>query len=205
MKFLLFCEGATEKKALPSFLKRCLDSHLSQPVGITPVKFEGWRDLYGGVKKKSHLRLQEKDVIAVISLLDLYGPTFYPEHLKASDKKHDWAKKHIEDIVGHERFKQFFAVHEVEAWLLSKPDLFPNEIRSGLPGKIAKPETVNFDEPPAKLLDRLYQDRLKRSYKKVVHGKELFDKLSPDTVRSKCPRFAMMLDEMLVLAKAAGL
>lgn len=205
MKFVLFCEGYTEKKALPAFLKRWLDNQLSQPVGIATVRFEGWRELYDDAPKKAQLRLKETDVIAVISLLDLYGPTFYPDHLTAVDERCDWAKKHIEKRVGQSKFRQFFAVHEIEAWLLSDLTLFPREIRSGFPGKVEFPETVNFDEPPAKLLDRLYRDRLKRNYKKVTQGKELFDMLSPEAARQKCPRLKEMLDEMLELAKSVGL
>lgn len=106
--------------------------------------------------------------------------------------------------VGDSRFRHFFAVHEIEAWLLSEPMLFPAEVRTGFPGTVDQPETVNFDEPPAKLLERLYKDRLKQTYKKVTHGKELFDKLDPDTAHARCPRLRELLDEMLKLAKAAS-
>lgn len=205
MRFLLFCEGETETKALPSFFKRWLDERLCRPVGVTPVKFAGWRNLRDEVAKKAHLRLREDDVIAVISLLDLYGPTFYPEHLATAMQKYDWARGAIEKEVGSDRFRQFFAVHEVEAWLLSDPSLFPREIRTGFPGKIATPEEVDFGEHPSKLLDKLYTDRVKRSYKKVTQGRELFERLDPDLARTKCPHLAEMLDEMLALAKGAGL
>lgn len=70
------------------------------------------------------------------------------------------------------------------------------------PGKVSQPETVNFAEPPAKLLNRLYRDRLRRTYKKVTHGKELFDRLDPETAYDKCPTLKELLDEMLKLAKA---
>lgn len=205
MKFLLFCEGKTEREALPMFLKRWLDTRLSKPVGIKPVQFGGWKDLYTDAKKKANLRLREDDVIAVISLLDLYGPTFYPSHKITAGDRYAWAKKHIEDRVEHEKFHQFFAVHEVEAWLLSEPHLFPNDVSKGFPGRTTNPETVNFDQPPAKLLNRLYREKGRRTYKKVTHGKELFDRLDPETVRIKCPRFAEMLDVMLRLAQEAGL
>jgi len=46
---------------------------------------------------------------------------------------------------------------------------------------------------------------LGRSYKKVTYGKELFDQLSPEIAVQKCPRLKEMLDEMLKLAKTAGL
>jgi hypothetical protein len=205
MKFILFCEGPTEKNALPTFLARWLDARLSCSVRITPVEHHGWRELYDEAPKKAELHLREKDVIAVISLLDLYGPDFYPKNLTTVDERYEWAKKHIEEKVGQSKFRQFFAVHEVEAWLLSDLNIFPREIRSGFPGNAQHPETVNFNEPPAKLLGRLYGQRLKQSYKKVTYGKELFDKLSPETAVQKCPRLKEMLDEMLKLAKSAGL
>jgi hypothetical protein len=42
MKFILFVEGYTEKQGILTFLKRYLDPRLSQPVGIKPVRFDGW-------------------------------------------------------------------------------------------------------------------------------------------------------------------
>lgn len=107
--------------------------------------------------------------------------------------------------MNHPRFRQFFAVHELEAWLLSDPSLFLPEIRNGFPGSAANPETVNFNTPPAKLLNKLYEAKTGRKYKKTTHGIQLFKKLNPDVAYGKCPRLAEMLDEMLRLAKQAGL
>jgi len=205
VKFLLFCEGKTEKLGLPKLLKRWLDPRLSKPVGIKPVKFTGWNDLYSEAEKKAKLRLKEPDIIAVIAILDLYGPTIYPSHKTSSEERYDWGKQHIEERVGHLKFHQFFAVHEVEAWLLAQPQIFPSEVSKRLPARVAAPETVNFDEPPCVLLQRLYREKTRRTYKKTTHGVELFGVLDPETVRTKCPRFAEMLDEMLRLAKEAGL
>ncbi len=98
------------------------------------------------------------------------------------------------------KFFQFFAVHEVEAWLLSQPENFPLKIKKSFPKKIRNPETVNFDEPPAKLLGRLYSRQIKRKYKKIVDGKELFAKLDPNIAYRKCPKLRDLLDKMLDLA-----
>ena len=204
MKFILFVEGHTEDKALPAFLKRWLDPRLESPVGIQTVRFDGWPELFrdAAQKAKMHLNGPSKDkIIAVISLLDLYGPTFYPADLTERDKRYLWAKQMIEDKVNEKNFYQFFAVHEVEAWLLSQPEIFPASVRNALPGKVATPETVNFDEPPAKLLDRLYQQHTKRTYKKVVNGRDLFSRLDPAIAYEKCPRLRELLDKMLVLAQ----
>ncbi len=124
MKFVLFVEGHTEQKAVPSFLKRWLDPRLGEPVGIKPVRFEGWPELVEDVERKAQFYLEGPtcgDVIAVVSLLDLYGPTIYPAHLQSAAQRDLWGKEHLEQRVNHERFRHFFAVHETEAWLLSQP------------------------------------------------------------------------------------
>lgn len=206
MKFILFVEGYTENKALPQFLKKWLDPRLANPVGIKTVRFEGWQELIKDAPLKARMHLDGPDkneIIAVISLLDLYGPTFYPSKLKKSNERYDWAKKHIEEKVNQPKFFQFFAVHEVEAWLLSEPNIFPVGVREAFPTKINHPETVNFNEPPAKLLERLYPLHVRRSYKKVVNGKGLFGKLDPTVAYKKCPKLKELLDKMLELAKGS--
>jgi uncharacterized protein DUF4276 len=203
LKFVLFVEGYSEKMSLPAFLKRWLDNRLRQPVGMKIVRFEGWADYNRDVQKKARVHLNapgSDDVVAVIGLIDLYGPTIFPAHLANADDRYNWGKGEFENRVAHERFRHFFAVHETEAWLLSEPALFHHDIRGSFPGRIAEPETVNFTEPPAKMLERLYKNRLKQTYKKVTHGKELFDKLDPATAYDKCPRLRELLDEMLRLA-----
>lgn len=206
MKFILFVEGYTEDKALPKFLKKWLDPKLTRPIGIKTVRFDGWAELVSDapLKARMHLNGPAKDeIIAVISLLDLYGPTFYPNDCTDSKSRYDWAKKKMESDVCQSKFFQFFAVHEVEAWLLSEPEIFPSAVQKAFK-KIDCPETVNFDEPPAKLLERLYHSHVKRSYKKVVNGKELFGKLDPDVAYQKCPKLKELLDKMLELAKTGS-
>jgi hypothetical protein len=132
-------------------------------------------------------------------LLDLYGPDFYPSELETADERIEWGKKRLEEVVDQEKFRLFFAVHEFEAWLLSQPSILPREVEKALP-KIVQPERVDFDEPPAKLLDRFYKKQKKKSYKKTAYGKQLFAKLDPDVAVAKCPYLRMMLEELLVLA-----
>jgi hypothetical protein len=203
MKFLLFVEGSTEK-ILPSFLKRWLDSRLPAPVGVRVIGFEGLSDYYAGIRRRVERSLSEKtgaEVIAAIGLLDLYGPTFYPTDKKTADERYAWAKEHLERRVGNSRFRQHFAVHETEAWLLAHPEVLPNEVRKALPRGTSRPETVNFDNPPARLLARLYQERLGRKYKKVIDGANLFRLLDPERAYEKCPALKALLDDMLELAQ----
>lgn len=208
MKFVMLVEGYTEKIAIPAFLKRWLDPRLNRPVGIQIVRFEGWPELVKDMGDRALMYLESlnsAEIIAVIALLDLYGPTIYPDHLDSAEQRLVWATKELENRVRRDRFKVFFAVHEVEAWLLSTPGLFPAPIRKALPAKVQQPETVNFDEPPAKLLQRLYWEKSGRTYKKLTDGKALFDQLDPQAVYDKCPRFRQMMEDMLQLAKRASL
>ncbi len=204
MKLVLFVEGHTEKKALPDFLKRWLDPQLPHPIGIAIVRFEGWHDYVDDIVKKVALHLSGKtgaDKVGAIGLLDLYGPTFYPAHTTSVADRYQWAKADLEKKVDHPRFRQHFAVHETEAWLLSQPGLLPSAVHAALPGRCAQPETVNFNEPPAKLLDRLYREKQRTGYKKVTDGANLFRKLDPRAAGSKCPYLQRLLDDMLALAR----
>jgi hypothetical protein len=203
VKFVLFCEGWTEKGALPDLLRRWLNSKLPQQVGIQPVRFNGWAEMEKDAANKAKLHLPRMGVIAVIGLLDLYGPSFYrPEH-KSVEHRFEFAKRHMEMKANDPRFRQYFAVHDIEAWILSQPGLLPSTVRRKLPGTAGNPETVNFDEPPARLLDRCYREATGRKYKKVTYGAELFRELDPAVVREKCPYFRLMADDLVNMAAKA--
>ncbi len=204
MEFILFVEGYTENMAIPSFLKRWLDPQLSKSVGVQPVRFEGWAELVKDSPTKANLYLSRDSVIAVIALLDLYGPTIYPDNENTAAKRYQWAKRHLEEKVNQKSFFQFFAVHEVEAWLLSDPSIFPNTIKP-LVQKISKsPEDINITLPPAKRLNEIYSKQTKKRYKKITYGKDLFSKLDPSVAYNKCPHLKELLDAMLKLAKDAS-
>jgi hypothetical protein len=112
MKFVLFVEGHTEQRSVPAFLKRWLDEQLRQPVGVQPVRFEGWPELWRDTPNKARMYLSDPrkkdDIVGVIALLDLYGPTFYPLEMKTISERYEWAKKKLEDDVGHHKFRLFF-------------------------------------------------------------------------------------------------
>jgi hypothetical protein len=123
VNFALYVEGATER-AIPAFLKRWLDPKLSHPVGVKPVRFQGSGDYLKSFAQRAQRDLDSNRLIAVIGLLDLYRvPLTFPRNLTA-DAKYTWAKTELERRVGRPRFRQHFAVHETEAWLLAIPRYF---------------------------------------------------------------------------------
>jgi Domain of unknown function (DUF4276) len=205
-KFILFVEGYTEESGLDKFLKRWLDARLDVPVGIDVVRFEGWSDLVRDAKKKANVYLtspKQSEIIAVIGLIDLYGVTLYPDDISSVKERYNWLKKDIEDRVGQERYRQFFAVHETEAWFLAELDKLPPVVGKALKNKATHPERVNFDTPPAKLLQATFTRELRRDYKKVTEARNRFPKLDPELVAAKCPYLQQMLEELLKLAQEA--
>jgi len=211
MKFVLLAEGHTEKRAVADFLKRWLDPQLDTPVGIQVVNLKGNAQLVRKIASRAQDYLDGPDgqeIVAVIALLDLYGLDgldIYPSNVTTADDRHEWTTRELQRRVNREKFREFFAVHEFEAWILSQPEILPRPVRDALPKSATQPEKVDFDEPPAKLLNRLYRSKTHKNYKKTTYGQQLFAKLDPAVAVGKCPYLEAMLSEMLTLAKNAGL
>lgn len=207
MRFEIISEGETEKESIASFLKRWLDPQLAEPVGIRISNEKGYARAVSKFASKAKAKLAapgNNDIVGVIGMIDLYGPE-YPAHVATVDERYDYLKTEIEGKVDDPRFRMHFAVHEVEAWLLSDKSIFPQAVQSIWPAQLAPPEKVNFQNPPSTLLKALYRRATRKNYKKITYGKQLFDKLDPATAVKACPYLKAMLEDMLAMAKAKGL
>jgi hypothetical protein len=216
MKVILFVDGDTERRVLPGFLKKWLDPKLEKPIKIQCEIFrESYFTQYGRIqlkqKIKSHLRHpSHAEIVAFIALTDLYGPNnsnSYPADKTSVADRVAGTREEVEKEINNPKFKMCFAVHELEAWLLSQPKIFPKGIETALSQnlKVKKPESVNFTQPPAKLLDELYRTKLgDRKYKKTTDGANLFAKLEPTVAYEKCPHLKEMLDAILSFAKTSA-
>lgn len=207
MRFELLTEGRTEKKAVRQFLHHAINSRLTSNVGLAITGFEGNGEYLRKVARKAQMFLNAPDaaeVIAVVGLLDLYGLPEQWQLGSTSEERYGEVKRQMEEQVGDRRFRQFFAVHETEAWLLSDPGVFPAGVQVRLQAVSRYPERVDLIDPPARRLNAAYQQELKRGYRKLVDGQALFSKLDPQTVMDKCPFFVAMIDEMVHLARSAG-
>lgn len=204
MRIVLFCEGWTEVGGLPAFLNRWINSQLppGRSVGIKPVRFEGWPQLVRDIATKVPLHLGQPDTIAVFALLDLYGPTFFPNNINQVADKCKWGTDFLHRKHQDRRFHVHFAVHEVEAWILAQSEVLPREIRDLLPNGLRAPEAINGTEPPGQLLDRLYRQAGKGRYKKRTHGAGFFKKMDAEQVRQSCPAFKRFTDDLLCAAIA---
>jgi hypothetical protein len=207
-RIALFVEGDTERgdarrRTLPSFFRRWLDPQLppTSRVGITPVKFQGVSHYLDDLSQKVGLYLDNNRANFVFGLVDLYG--IPPDRIDLSryttiQEKVKAARAYIRGLVPRQyqdRFRQHFAVHEVEAWLLAYPEQWPAEVRDHL--KRRAPERVNFNEPPAKFLKRILGGR----YKKTTTAMNLFPRVDPQVAIDCCPHLKLLAEDLLQVAR----
>lgn len=206
-RIALFVEGDTERgdarrKTLPTFFHKWLDPQLptGSRVGIRAVKFQGVSEFLDDLAKKTELYLNDGQANFVVGLVDLYG---LPRHridlsgYASIKEKVSAARSHIRKLVPREfqdRFRQHFAVHEVEAWLLAYPERWPPDVRERI--RRRPPEQVDFNKPPAKFLKEILGGR----YKKTVHAKNLFPNVDPQQAIDKCPFLKLLAQDLLAIA-----
>ena len=198
MTIVLFVEGETEKY-LPEFLSRWLNPKLANSVAIKPVDLKGSGNYRKEFAGRARLAVQSPHVVGAVGLLDFSGSGIrYPDG--TLQEKYVWAKQELEREVNDSRFRQHFAVHETEAWLLSEPGIFPRAVIPHLP-KATNPETINTQDPPSHRLKTLYHQRLGKTYDKPLAGSILFRKLDPETAYRCCPHLKLLLDDILALGQ----
>ena len=204
----LFVEGDTERgearrRTLPTFIHRWLDPQLPHgaKVGIMPVKFQGVSNYLDDLAQKVALYLDEGRANLVVGLVDLYGiPTSRLDLSPFTTVKTKIlaARAYMRNLVPQpyqDRFRQHFAVHEVEAWLLAYPEKWPAEVRTQITKRA--PEQVNFKEPPAKFLKRILGGR----YKKTTTAMNLFPNVDPQIAINLCPYLKLFMEDLLQIAK----
>ena len=207
-RIALFVEGDSEcgearRKTLPQFFHKWLDPQLPQGSrgGITAVKFQGVSNYLDDLPKKIVLYLDEGRANYIFGLIDLYGIPASRIDLSRHPtvkEKVVAARAYVRKLVPESyqaRFRQHFAVHEVEAWLLAYPKEWPAEARAQITKR--PPERVNFNEPPAKFLKRILGGR----YKKTTHAMNLFPKIDPQVAMNQCPYLQLLMQDLLAVAK----
>lgn len=203
MRIVLLVEGASEYQGLPGFLRRWLDPQLDRPVGISPVNLGGWKKMDRDLARHAKQHLTKGTTAGVIALMDLYGPDFHAAGTNVAKRYRDGQARFVNQV-NDPRFRMHFAVHEVEAWLLAEPGLFPSRVCAKFqPSWSSRPEEVNFDQPPAKRLERLYRDYANRGYKKTSDTSDLLKRADPEIAAEKRPYLKELLDDLLELAQSS--
>jgi len=208
-RIALFVEGDTERgearrRTLSGFFHRWLDPQLppTSKVGITVVKFQGVSNYLDDLADKVAFYLDMGRANFVFGLIDLYGIPAnridLSPHVTIQDKVRA-ARAWVRALVSpqhQDRFRQHFAVHEVEAWLLAYPDEWPPSVRSQITKR--PPEQVDFNELPAKFLKRILGGR----YKKTTTAMNVFPRLDPQVAIDRCPHLKLLAEDLLGVARS---
>jgi hypothetical protein len=169
---ILYVEGDTEEH-LPQFFKRWLDPRTQQKIAIKAVNLRGVSNYLGEVGRRARLALGEAKITGAVGLIDFFRSTLpYPDGTLG--EKYAWAQTKLQADVGHPRFRQHFAVHETEAWLLSDPKIFPAGVIEGALNT-SSPEAINSQSPPGRRVKARYLSKLKRNYQKRTDALPVFE------------------------------
>lgn len=206
-QILLLVEGETERgkaqqPTLPEFFHRWLDPQLpdGRKVGVKAHCFRGVNKYEKDFVQVTKDHLDSGGAQFVVGLLDYYGlpPSFTQgaegESVHARIRRAtQFCVQQVPAGLRH-RFRQHFAVHETEAWLLSDPGLWNERVRTAIKGR--PPETINLAEPPAQLLARCVKD-----YKKTTAARSKFPQLDPQRAYEACPYLRLLMHDLLTIAR----
>jgi len=208
-RVLVLVEGLTEERFVkdvlaPYFWPKRI--HLEATILVTKRVISG-PNFKGGVSAFSKFEgdirrlLQKPGGALITSLIDYYGlPTDFPGMSTRPPTATPLERvKHVEAAVhGHFRsradFLPFFALHEFEAFLFSKPVEVALALNDNskvaqlarIRSQFSTPEDIN-DNPqsaPSKRLKSLFPN-----YSKVFHGPTIADRIGIDPIRKECPHF----------------
>lgn len=202
-KIVVLCEGNTEEIALRNFIGPRFDSDGFRSIGLRShnleAKIEDIFDLAPRYRK-------DRGVIAVFTLLDLYGlnRVSFPKDATLQQKV-DAAKRWLRSNtlgVDAEFFHPHLSVHETEAWLLAEGASLGE--RAGVKLKPApNAEEINFDQPPSKRVNDCFSKRRDGGYRKITDAPPLFKRLAFDPVHKTCRYFREFYDDLASVARRA--
>lgn len=199
----MLCEGDTEELAVRHFIRRQWEVDGLAAVGLEP------RNLYGQPKKLGPFALDyldEPDVLAVFTLVDLHGMTLvtHPpnDELDAKvERVKGWLRDQVRPHVRARDFSAHVSVHEVEAWILAEGTALSQRLRdpSIKPDPVA--ESKDFQKPPKKRITELFSRNKKTRYKELADGQALFSRMAFQPVYESCRYFREFYDDLKAVAR----
>jgi hypothetical protein len=201
-RIVVLCEGDTEEGAVEHFIARQWKADGFGSVAL------GHRNLRGDLKKVGPFAcdsLDRADVLAVFTLVDLYGMRLvvHPpddELLAKVERVQTWLRAQVD---GHRRAQDFFphvSVHEVEAWILAEGTALSQRLQDASIRPDPQAESKDFQKPPKKRIAELFLRRKKTRYRETLDGQPLFMKMSFQPVYDSCHYFQKFYDDLKTAA-----
>ena len=202
-RIVILCEGDTEENAVRYFIWRQWEVDGLTEIGLHTINLDSKLE---NVTKYARRYLNESGIVAVFTLVDLYGMNRV-QHNAGDDlaTKVNQVKQWLEEDLPpemSERFHSHVSVHEVEAWLLADGHCLAKRLNE----KNIKPdpnaETRNFENPPSRRLKELFKKHGRYDYYKLKDGVPLFKDAKFDTVYKSCSYFRAFYDGLKTTAQA---
>jgi hypothetical protein len=204
-KIIVLCEDKTEELAVRHFVVRHWQADNLGSVGLKGIRLHAKLQTVG---KFAALYLDDQEVLAVFTLIDLQGMTrvVHPpdDDLEARvERVREWLRAQVT----HARARQFFphvCVHQTEAWILAEGKALAARLKD--PGVAPDPnaERKNFQNPPSDRLNQLFLRRMSRRYNKISDGQPLFAAMQFEPVYSSCRHFRTFYDDLRAVASSSA-
>jgi hypothetical protein len=193
----VLCEGDTEELVVRYFVARQWQADNLGSVGLKRI------NLYGNLEnvgKSANRYLDEQDVLAVFTLVDLQGMTRVVhspgDKLEAKvERVREWLRAQV----NHARADRFFphiCVHQTEAWILAEGYALAARLKGSGIAPDSNAELKDFQNPPSNRLNELFLRFKSRRYGKITDGEPLFAAMQFQPVYNSCPHFRAFYDDL---------
>ena len=189
-RIVVLCEGDTEELAVRYFIARQWKSDGLESVGLKTIDLSGKPQNVG---KFATLYLDDEDVLAVFTLIDLQGNNqvvHQPEddlETKVQRVQH-WLRAQASHARA-QRLVPHVCVHQTEAWILAEGHALAARLKDADVRPDPDAEAKNFQNPPSKRLNELFLKAKKSRYNKRIDGTPLFKALQFAPVYDSCRYF----------------
>ncbi len=200
----MLCEGDSEELAVKWFLRRQLEEAGLKGVSLHPINLAAkLEDIF----VKTRLFQHEPGVVAVFTLIDLYGmnrvrhaPDTTLDEQVATVRY--WQRQGIPDVPGS-FFHAHVCVHDIEAWFLAEGQALAKRLKYRSLSPCPHAESLNLVDPPKSRVNQLFRTHLHRSYHETSDGTPLFKDLSHTPIYETCRYYRELYDDLLAVAKTA--
>lgn len=202
-RIVVLCEGKTEERAVRFFIAKQWAADGLSGIGLDRVDLRGHLERVASFARNY---LDEPGVLAVFTLVDLYGMTLvtHPANDELDSKVRrvqNWLRSQVGQHVRSRDFIPHVSVHEVEAWILAEGAALARRIGDPRIKPDPHAEIKNFLNPPSRQMSEFFLKSKGRHYQKIEDGEPLFSQMEFQPVYDSCPYFRRFYDDLRAAAR----
>lgn len=209
MKVIVYVEGNSDKFAMEQLFKQVIENKQNQGIEIQFFSGKGKDNQRGGNAKKELLEVIPKKAINILTgnpnSMVVVIPDLYPKNigfphttydeLKAgiiNQFEQELTKKGIEDHRLKQRFKVFCYKYDLEALVLASETQLKTRLclrkDQNFPISWTIPvEDQNHDQPPSRIVERLFK-AYNKNYQKTVDSTLILGQAHYQDIAERCPQ-----------------